>query len=261
MKDLFWRNLTKTVSALMVAIWALASPCATRAETALVAVAANFAEVMEQLEEVFETTHEHSITVSVGSTGRLYAQIINGAPFDLFLSADQARPDQIISQAFADPEDRYTYAFGQLALWSADKGRVPEQGQKILQTPVFRKLAIANPALAPYGKAAWQTLERLGVYHSLKDKIVYGENIGQAYAFIASGNAELGLIALSLVISARNANRGSVWKVPANLYDPIRQDAVLLKRGKDNQAATAFLIFLKSATSRSIIRQFGYRVD
>ncbi len=227
----------------------------------LVAVAANFSETMEQLQKEFEQSHSHSLRVSTGSTGKLYAQIVNGAPFDILLSADEERPKQLVKNGNAKPENRFTYAIGELVLWSADQSRISVAGDEVLKLRDFRKLAIANPELAPYGRAAMQALQANGIAKSLKDRLVFGENVGQTFAFVASGNAELGLVAHSHVLSARNNGRGSSWAVPAELHDPIRQDAVLLKRGEGNIAARKFIQFLRSNAARSIIRNSGYRVD
>ena len=238
---------------------ALATPAASG--EAVVAVAANFTEVAERLEADFERDSAHTLTFVVGSTGKLYAQIAHGAPFDAFLSADRASPERLEKEGLAVAGSRFTYATGRLTLWSREPGRVGADGAATLRRGEFRLLAIANPELAPYGEAARQTLENLGLWRSLQGKVVMGETVGQAHAMVASGNAELGFVALSYVLSPRNETPGSRWDVPAELYEPIRQDAVLLKRAAGNPAARGFLAFLRSAEARTVIEGYGYRVE
>lgn len=228
---------------------------------ALVAVAANFSEVMERLEAGFEAAGEHTLTVSTGSTGKLYAQIRNGAPFDILLAADQRRPKLLEEELRAVNGSRFTYAMGRLALWSPDAERVCADGPATLRGGAFRNIAMANPDLAPYGSAAKETLEALGLFGSLRSRVVMGENIGQAHALVATGNADLGFVALSYVVSPRNKQAGSRWDVPQDLHTPIRQDAVLLERGAGNPAAVAFLAYLKTDAARAVIRRYGYGVD
>lgn len=235
---------------------ALAPPAA--AEETLIAVAANFSEVMERLEADFERETGHELTVTIGSTGKLYAQITHGAPFDVLLAADQKRPELLESEGLAVTGTRFTYAVGRLTLWSPDKGRVGADGAATLRAGDFRSLSLANPALAPYGVAAKETLVELKLWETLETKIVMGENIGQAHALVASGNAELGFVALSYVLSPRNEQPGSRWDVPGDLYTPIRQDAVLLSRAADNVAARAFLTFLQREAVRKLIESYGY---
>lgn len=232
-----------------------------RGESALIAVAANFAEVMERLEADFEAQSPHAITVIVGSTGKLYAQITQGAPFDALLAADRQHPVRLEEAGLAVPGARFTYATGRLALWSADPARIPEDGAALLRTGDVERLAMANPELAPYGRAARQTLEALNVLDALEGRIVLGENVGQAYALVATGNAGVGLVALSYVASARNDTPGSRWLVPESLHEPIRQDAVLLSRAEDNSAARDLLAYLRRPEVRALIRSFGYGVD
>jgi molybdate transport system substrate-binding protein len=228
---------------------------------ALIAVATNFSEVMERLESDFEKTGDHTLTVTTGSTGKLYAQIRNGAPFDVLLAADQRRPELLEEESRAVGGSCFTYAVGRLTLWSPDVKRVSADGSATLRAGAFRKLAIANPDLAPYGAAARETLTVLGHFDKLHARIVRGENVGQAHALVATGNADLGFVALSYVLSPRNKHTGSRWDVPQELYTPIRQDAVLLKHGAANPAARAFLVFLRTDAARAIIEDFGYGVD
>lgn len=230
-------------------------------EVALVAVAANFAEVMERLEADFEAESPHGLTVTTGSTGKLYAQIVNGAPFDVLLAADQARPELLEQQGLAVRGTRFTYASGRLSLWSADPQAFAGDGAAWLRRGAFRRLAIANPDLAPYGLAARQVLEALGVYEALAGRLVLGENVGQAHAMVATGNAEAGLVARAYVASPRNREPGSRWDVPADLHAPIRQDAVLLMRAEDNSAARDLLAFLRRDDVRRVIAGYGYGSD
>jgi molybdate transport system substrate-binding protein len=234
--------------------------CANAAE-ALVAVATNFAEVMEALTPKFAAASGHTIRVSSGSTGKLYAQIRNGAPFDIMLAADQKRPALLEASPQGVAGTRFTYAIGRLTLWSADPGRIQGDGTAVLKAGAFKHLAMANPKLAPYGLAAEQTLASLDLWDSVKDRIVLGENIGQAFSQVATGNADLGFVALSAVKSPRNARPGSRWDVPVTLYEPIRQDAVLLAHGADNAAARAFLSYLKDAAAQKVIGAYGYGAD
>lgn len=236
-------------------------PAAASAAEALVAVASNFTEALEQLEAGFEQASGHRLTVTAASTGMLYAQIRSGAPFDVFLAADQERPRLLQEEGHAVSGSRFTYAIGRLTLWSAHPGFIGADGAETLRTALFRTLAIANPDLAPYGMAARETLEALGLQETVNDRIVMGENIGQTQAMVATGNAELGFVALSSVVSPRNESEGSRWDVPQELYTPIRQDAVLLARAADNPAARDFLAYLKGAEARTVIRDFGYGVD
>lgn len=227
------------------------------AEEAIVAVAANFADVVEQLKSQFEDNSGHTLTVTIGSTGKLYAQVVNGAPFDVLLAADQVRPARLEQEERAVPGSRFTYAIGRVTLWSADPGRIGTDGAVALGNG-FRHLAIANRGLAPYGAAAMEILESLGLAHDLSPKIVMGEDIGQTFALVATGNAELGFVALSYVLAPQNKNPGSRWDVPVDLYTPIRQDAVLLEHGAGNAAAEAFMQFLQSDHARGTIERLGY---
>lgn len=254
-------NDGRTRVARTLAAWglvALLGAGAARGETALIAVAANFAEVMERIEADFEAQSPHRLRVSIGSTGKLYAQIVQGAPFDALLAADRVHPERLESDGLAVEGTRFTYATGRLVLWSADPARIPEDGAALLRAGDFRRLAMANPELAPYGRAARQALAALGVLEALEERIVLGENVGQAHALVASGNAELGFVALSYVDSARNRVGGSRWLVPDSLYEPIHQDAVLLTRGEDNSAARDLLAYLRRPEVRALIERFGY---
>ena len=219
-----------------------------------VAVAANFAPPLQALGEAFSKQTTHKLLASPGSTGKLYAQIMNGAPFDVFLSADDGAPKRLEDEKRAVSGSRFTYALGRLVLWSSQDGLV-DPGGEVLKSDRFGKLAMANPRLAPYGGAARQVMEKLGVWAALQGRLVQGENIAQTVQFIASGNAELGFVALSQLASPR---AGSRWIVPSELHAPIRQDAVLLGRARSNPAARAFLEYLRGAEAKQRIRAFGY---
>lgn len=255
-------SLAGAASGLLAGLLAALSGAAPAAgEEAIVAVAANFAEVAEVLEERFEKATGHTVTLVTGSTGKIYSQIALGAPFDVFLSADQERPERLERDGLAVAGSRFTYATGRLILWSRDPGRVRGDGAALLRRGGFRRLAIANPDLAPYGAAARQTLEKLGLWESLRGKVVMGETIGQAHAMVASGNAEVGFVALSYVVSPRNETPGSRWDVPAELHAPLRQDAVLLTRAAGNAAARGFLDFLRRQPVRALVESYGYAAD
>ena len=225
--------------------------------TVQVAVAANFAAPLKALAPDFEKVSGHKLLLSSGATGKLFAQIKSGAPFEVLLAADNATPARLVQEGQAIASSRFTYATGRLVLWSADAQRVDAQGE-VLKKGGFKHLAIAAPALAPYGAAAIQTLTQLGLLNALTPRLVQGESIGQTYSFVATGNAELGFVALSQVTENGKLRQGSGWIVPTPLHAPLHQDAVLLTKGKDNPAATALLAFLKTDRARTVIRSFGY---
>lgn len=232
-----------------------------RAESALVAVASNFAEAADDIKAAFEEASGHRVTLTLGATGKIYAQIRAGAPFDAFLAADQERPRLLDSQGLARSGSRFTYAIGQLTLWSADAQRLADDPRAALSNPAVRAIAIANPDLAPYGLAAREVLQKLGLWQTLAPRIVRGENISQALALIATGNAELGFVATPLLKGRRGKSLGgSGWAVPADLHAPIRQDAVLLARAGMNPAAAGFLDFLRGPKARAIMVRLGYKV-
>ena len=237
---------------------ALLLTSAAHAETATVAVAANFAGPAKEIAAAFGAASGHLVEVSTGSSGAFYAQIIKGAPFDAFLSADAERPARLAAEGHGSPASVFTYAVGRLGLWSADPARIGADGPAALAAG-FRHLAIANPAVAPYGLAAREALEKLGLWHAVEGRIVMGQDIGQTFQMAATGNAELGFVALSQVASEQG-RKGSVWTVPAALHAPIRQDAILLARGAGNAAARDFLAFLKAPAAEEIIRRYGYDV-
>ncbi len=221
-----------------------------------VAAAANFTEAAKEIAAGFKARTGHDAVLSFGSTGQLYTQITQGAPFEVFLSADEARAKKAIDEGLGVPQSLFTYAVGKLVLWSKDPALV--KGPETLSAGGFSKLAYCNPVGAPYGAAAVETLKALHLYEKLEPRLVQGENIAQAFQFVETGNAELGFVALSQVI--KNAN-GSRWIVPQNLYAPIRQDAVLLKKGADNAAASAFLAYLKGPEAHAVLEKYGYGAD
>ena len=235
----------------------LAMPAVSRAAEVGVAVASNFAAAMRVLAPAFERATGHRLVVAFGSTGALYAQVRNGAPFDVLLSADDETPARLEREGLAVAGSRFTYATGRLVLWSAQPGVVDDQGA-VLRSVGAQRLALANPKLAPYGAAAVQALSAMGLWEAWRPRVVQGDNIAQAHAFVASGNAALGFLALSQVMVDGRLASGSGWVVPARLHEPIRQDAVLLSRGQGKAAAEALMGYLRSDAAAAVIRAHGY---
>jgi len=227
------------------------------ADEVQVAVAANFTAPMQQIAAEFEKDTGHKAVVSFGATGKFFAQISNGAPFDVLLSADDETPALLEKGFLAAPHSRFTYAIGKLVLWSAQDTYVDAAGE-VLRKRNFKHLALANPKTAPYGAAAVETMKKLGMFETLEPRLVQGENIAQAHQFVATGNAELGFVALSQVYKDGKITSGSAWIVPATLHAPIRQDAVVLAKGRNNRAAAALADYLKSNKARAIIKSYGY---
>lgn len=230
---------------------------AAHAETISVAVASNFTAPMQKIAAQFEKDTGHKAELSFGATGKFYAQISNGAPFGILLAADDKTPAKIAQEGKGDAASRFTYSIGKLVLWSKQDGYVDANGE-VLKTGKFQHVAIANPKLAPYGLAAEQTLTKLNLLDAIKPKFVQGENIGQTYQFAATGNAELGFVALSQVMEDGKIKAGSAWVVPAEMHEPIRQDAIVLNNAKDNVAAKALMDYLKGDKARAIISAYGY---
>ena len=243
------------LAALAAAFVLLLTSIAAQAQAGVthVAVAANFTEPAKEIAPLFKQKTGHEAVLIFGASGAFFTQITHGAPFEVFLSADTERPQAAIDGGFAVADSRFTYAIGQLVLWS----RVVDvtNGEAALKAGNFSKLSIANPVAAPYGAAAIETMKALGIYDALKPKIVQGNSIAQAFQFVDTRNAEVGFVALSQL---HGVTGGTRWEVPPNLHAPIRQDAVLLKTGADNEASKAFLDFLKGPEARAIIEQFGY---
>ena len=238
---------------------ALALSAAAQAEVVQIAVAANFTAPARALAEIFARTTGHEAKLSFGATGAFYTQIKNGAPFDILLAADDERPIRLEKEGDTVPGSRFTYAIGQLVLWSAKPGLVDGEGA-VLKGGNFNKIAIANPKLAPYGAAAVETMDKLGLAAALTPKLVTGESIGQTYNFIATGNAELGFVALAQVLDGGKMKSGSMWVVPAKYHAPIIQDAVILKRAAANPAAKAWMALMRSPNTQDFIRSYGYEV-
>ncbi|MGE8296055.1 MAG: molybdate ABC transporter substrate-binding protein [Pseudomonas sp.] len=232
---------------------------ATMADEVKVAVAANFTAPFQALAPAFEKATGHKLVASFGATGQFYAQINNGAPFDVLLSADDTTPARLESENATAPGSRFTYAIGSLVLWSADASYL-DGTDAALKAGQFRRLAVANPKAAPYGLAATQVLDRLGLSEAVKAKLVEGQNITQTHQFVSTANAELGFVALSQVYRDGKLGSGSAWIVPQALYDPIRQDAVILRQGANNPAATALVEYLKGAEAARVIESFGYKL-
>ena len=224
-----------------------------------VAVAANFAGPMEKLAEQFQRDTGHKAVVATGATGKFYAQIRNGAPFEVLLAADDETPAKLETEGHVVAGSRFTYATGRLVLWSA-RGGVVDAGVNVLKTGSYKHLAIATPKTAPYGAAAVATLRKLGLYESVQPRIVQGENIAQAWQFASTGNAELGFVAQAQVWRDGKFTSGSGWIVPATMHAPIRQDAALLAKGAGNPAARALLQYLRTDKAKALIRSFGYEV-
>ncbi|WP_458131783.1 molybdate ABC transporter substrate-binding protein [Pseudomonas sp. R3-41] len=231
---------------------------AVQAAEVQVAVAANFTAPIQAIAADFEKDTGHKLVAAYGATGQFYTQIKNGAPFEVFLAADDTTPARLESEGDTVKGSRFTYAIGTLALWSAKAGYVDNKGQ-VLQHGDFQHLSIANPKTAPYGLAATQVLDKLGLNAQVKGKRVEGQNITQAYQFVSTGNAELGFVALSQVYKDGKVTSGSAWIVPADLHDPIKQDAVILDKGRDNPAAAALVDYLKGPKAAAIIQTYGYQ--
>jgi len=228
---------------------------AAHAEEVVAAVAANFAAAIAHIKPGFEQSSGHQLTVVLGSSGKFLQQIQQGAPFDVLLSADAERPELLANSGLGVPASRFTYAIGRLALWSPQAGAFGD-GEAYLKAGTFRHLAIANPAVAPYGAAAQRVLEQLGLWAGLQDRIVRAEDIGQVYAMAGSGAAEAAFVAYSSVLSGNNP--GSQWLVPQHLYPPLKQDAILITRAQNNPAAKALLDYLKTPAAREVIASLGY---
>ena len=227
------------------------------ADEVQLAVAANFTAPMQDIAQAFEQDTGHRVVAAFGSTGQLFAQISHGAPFEVFLAADDTTPARAESEGLAVAGSRFTYATGALALWSADTNLIND-GEQLLRSGDFQHLAIANPKTAPYGLAATQVMQALNLTNALKPKLVEGQSIGQTYQFVASGNAEVGFVALSQVSRNGEITSGSAWQVPAALYEPIHQDAVLLNKGANNAAAAALLEYLQGERAAAVISSYGY---
>ncbi|RON85541.1 molybdate ABC transporter substrate-binding protein [Pseudomonas fluorescens] len=245
-----------TCLASLLAVFAIG---AVQADEVQVAVAANFTAPIQAIAADFEKDTGHKLVAAYGATGQFYTQIKNGAPFEVFLSADDTTPEKLEKEGDTVKGSRFTYAIGTLALWSAKEGYVDAQGE-VLKKNEYQHLSIANPKAAPYGLAATQVLEKLKLTDATKAKIVEGQNITQAYQFVSTGNAEIGFVALSQIYKEGKVSSGSAWIVPASLHDPIKQDAVILNKGKDNAAAKALVEYLKGPKAAAVIKSYGYQL-
>jgi len=244
---------------LFAALLAAFAAVSASADTATIAVAANFAAPAEALQRIFEQQTPHRLKFTSGSTGQLYAQIVNGAPLDALLAADREHVDQLVAAGLADGAVRFTYAVGKLALWTRETDKFAPLDLESLARSDYRWLAIANPELAPYGLAAEQTLRKLGLWDSLQGRSVRGESIAQTFAMAETRNADLALVALSQVIAYKG--EAASFEIPPELYAPIRQDAVLLKHASGNTAARGFLVFLRGPDALRVIEGFGYGTE
>jgi molybdate transport system substrate-binding protein len=243
----------------LTAVFGLLTLNSAWADEVQVAVAANFTAPIQAIAKDFEKDTGHKLVASFGATGQFYAQIKNGAPFEVFLSADDTTPEKLENEGETVKGSRFTYAIGTLALWSPKAGYVDDKGE-VLKKNDYKHLSIANPKAAPYGLAATQVLAKLNLTEATKGKLVEGQNITQAFQFVSTGNAELGFVALSQIYKDGKVSNGSAWIVPANLHDPIKQDAVILNKGKDNAAAKALVDYLKGPKAAEVVKSYGYEL-
>ncbi|MGN8277049.1 molybdate ABC transporter substrate-binding protein [Pseudomonas sp. SMV71] len=248
-------RLTRFAPLLLTTLFSIG---AVQAAEVQVAVAANFTAPIQAMAADFEKDTGHKLVAAYGATGQFYTQIKNGAPFEVFLAADDTTPARLESEGDTVKGSRFTYAVGTLALWSAKDSYVDDQGQ-VLKHDAFQHLSIANPKAAPYGLAATQVLDKLGLAAQVKSKLVEGQNITQAYQFVSTGNAELGFVALSQIYKDGKLTNGSAWIVPSELHDPIKQDAVILDKGRNNPAAAALMDYLKGPKAAAILQAYGYQ--
>ena len=240
---------------LLISLFAVALPAC--ADEVRIAVAANFSAPMKVIAAQFEKDTGHLVLASYGSTGKFYTQILHGAPFEILLAADHQTPIKLDHERATVPGTRFTYAIGKLVLWSAQAGFVDDKGE-VLRKANFAHVALANPKLAPYGAAAVDVMQKMKLYSALEPKLALGENIAQTHQFIVSGAAALGFVAMSQVFEGGKLKSGSAWLIPGDLYSPIRQDAVLLAKGKGKRAANAFITYLKTEKTKAVITAFGY---
>ena len=250
------RPFVPSVLAILIGCSAFTSA---QADEVQVAVAANFTAPIQAIASDFEKDTGHKLIAAYGATGQFYTQIKNGAPFEVFLAADDSTPEKLEKEGDIVPGSRFTYAVGTLALWSAKDGYI-DGTDKTLIGNQYKHLSIANPKAAPYGLAATQVLAKLDLTDKVKNKIVEGQNITQAYQFVSTGNAELGFVALSQICKDGKVSSGSAWIVPEAMHDPIRQDAVILKKGENNPAAKALAEYLKGPKATAIIKSYGYHL-
>ena len=248
----------RLLPALLLAAATSLAMCSARADTLTVAVASNFTPVLKTLSARFESATGHDVRISSASTGKLYAQIVNGAPFDVLLAADSRRPELLETASLAIAGSRFTYAIGQLVLWSRDPGVLSNDCIKELGKPDVGRIAIANPETAPYGAAARETMIKLDAWDRLRNQVVRGENVAQALQFVATGNASLGFVAAAQLGAGSLPQATCVWRVPQYFHSAIEQQAVLLKRAGENDVAAKFLDFLRGPVARQVISEHGY---
>lgn len=249
--------MKKSLLFVAILVFATTGPFVASAGEVNVAVAANFLSAAKKISDTFENKTGHKIILSAGSTGQLYSQIRNGAPYDFFFAADSERPAKLEAEGFVSHGTRFEYALGGVALYSSTPGYVDSKGE-VLQKKKFKKLAIANPKIAPYGKAGVEILDKMGLLKSLSGKLIYGQSVAQTFQFVASGAAEIGFVAMSQVREMGDKLKGSYWVVDRSFYTPIKQEAVLLKHGETKEAAVAFMQFTKSARVGKLIENLGY---
>ena len=247
------RLLIACISTLLISV-------AAHAAEVKLAVAGNFAQPMKEIAAEFEKDTSHKINLTQGATGKFYAQITNGAPFEVFLSADDETPTKLVKEGKAVAGTQFTYAIGRLVLWSPDE-KLVDQGGGVLKTDKFKFLSIANAKVAPYGRAAVQTMQKLGVLTAIEPRVVQGESITQTHQFVTTGNAQLGFVALSQVWDSGKIKSGSAWIVPEDMHEQLKQDIVLLNPGKDSKAALALVEYLKSDKAKKIIDRYGYKLQ
>jgi molybdate transport system substrate-binding protein len=250
-------KLSRTIGALLVVLCMVGQFGSAHADEVQIAVAANFIAPAKRIAAEFEKDSGHKAALVFGATGKFYAQIKNGAPFDVLLAADTETPAKLEAEGTAVAGTRFTYAIGKLVLWSAKSAVVDARGD-VLKAGDFDYIALANPRVAPYGAAAVETMRSLGVFDALTPKFVQAENIAQAHQFVATGNALLGFVALSQLMKDGRISEGSAWLVPENLHQPIKQDVVLLNHGKSKPAAHAWLAFIKQSKAKAVIASYGY---
>ena len=246
---------------IVLSIWNLINPgyfSVAQANEIQAAVATNFHNAFREIVVQFERKTGHKVLIISGSTGKLYAQIVNGAPFELFLAADGRRPGLLEKESKAVPGTRFTYALGKITLWSPNPDAISGNGESILRKKNFAHIAMTNPITAPYGQAALQTLKKIDLWEEIQPLVVQGENVGQTFQFVSSQNAELGFVALSQVLDPKNHKKGSRWDIPDELYDPIEQDVIILEKGKNNPGARALWNFLRDESVKRIINKYGY---
>ena len=250
---------SRTASLLASFITSMLLSVSLQAAEVKVAVAGNFAQPMKDIAAEFEKDTGHKLSLTQGATGKFYAQITNGAPFEVFLSADDETPAKLVKEGKAVSGTQFTYAVGRLVLWSPDE-KLVDQGGAILKTDRFKFIAIANAKVAPYGRAAVQTMQKLGVLSAIEPRVVQGESITQTHQFVTTGNAQLGFVALSQVWENSRIKSGSGWIIPEEIHEQLRQDIVLLNPGKDSSAATALVSYVKSEKAKKIIERYGYKL-